>query len=227
MTHLELENLASDYLEGLLDTVARVEVEAHLKACEPCREVVADVRHAMETCRAAEKMEPAPWVISRILLATVGERKPTLGERISAFLRPQGRMRLAYTVAMALFSFSVIINATGLNLRHLTIEDLNPRTWFYRADSSAHLLMARAEKFYYDLRVVYEIQSRVHQFRQGSGEGNDGNQQGAPKTSPGGAKEHSSPETPVLADMQNLIEAASLAGEDATGVPGDGRSALR
>ena len=227
MTHLELENLASDYLEELLDTVARVEVEDHLKECEPCRQVIADVRHAMEACKMAEDMEPAPWVISKILVATVGERKPTLSERISAFFKPQGRMRLAYTVAMALFSVSVIINAAGLNLRHLTIEDLNPRTWIYRADTSAHLMLARAEKYYYDLRVVIEVQSRLHQFRQGLGNGNGGTQQETPKTTPGGAKDHSSPEAPVLANVQNLIGAASLAGADSTEVPGDGRSALR
>ena len=66
---------------------------------------------------------------------------------------------------MAVFSFSIIVNAAGINLRHMTVEDLNPRTWFFRANRAGHLYYARAEKFYYDLRVVYEIESRLRQLR--------------------------------------------------------------
>ena len=124
MTHLELENLASEYLEGLLEAVARVEVEAHLKECAACRELIADVRHALEMCQAAEELEPAPWLVSKIMLATVGERKPSFGGAVGGFLRPAGRMRLAYSFAMAVFSFSIIVNAAGINLRHLTHRGL-------------------------------------------------------------------------------------------------------
>ena len=53
MTHLEVESLASDYLEGLLEPSPRAAVEAHLVDCANCREVVGDLRHALELCRAA------------------------------------------------------------------------------------------------------------------------------------------------------------------------------
>ena len=157
MTHLELENLASEYLEGQLDAVRRAEAEAHLRDCAPCRELIGDLRRVMALCQAAEELEPAPWLVSKILLATVGERKPTWGERARAFFRPSPQPRLAYAVAMAIFSLSVIVNAAGVDLRNLTVADLNPRTWFYQANRAGHRLYARAEKFYYDLRVVYEI----------------------------------------------------------------------
>ena len=165
MTHLELENLASDYLEGQLDAARREQVEMHLAGCAACRGLIADVRRATELCHAAEDFEPAPWLIPKILLATVGERKPTLQERLAAFFRPAVHPRISYAVAMAVFSFSVIVNAAGINLRNLTLQDLNPRTWIYQADRTGHLLYARAEKFYYDLRVVYEIESRFRQLR--------------------------------------------------------------
>jgi hypothetical protein len=167
MTHLEAESLASDYLEGLLEPSLRAAVEAHLTGCADCREVMGDVRHALELCRAAEDVEPKPWLVSKILLATIGERQPTWRERIAEFVRPVLHPRVAYPIAMTVFTFSIIINAAGLNLRSLRMEDLNPRTWVGRADRQGHLLYARAEKFYYDLRVVYEIESR---FRQLSGQ---------------------------------------------------------
>jgi predicted anti-sigma-YlaC factor YlaD len=74
MTHLEIENLASDYLEGLLDPASRAAVEAHLTGCASCRELVGDVRRVLELCRSEQEVEPAPWLVSKILLATVGER---------------------------------------------------------------------------------------------------------------------------------------------------------
>jgi hypothetical protein len=165
MTHLEIENLASDYLEGFLDPAGRAAVEAHLAECAPCRGLVEDVRRVLELCRSAEEAEPTPWLVSKILLATVGERKPTLLEQLAAYLRPVLQPRVAYSVAMTVFAFSIIVNAAGLNLRNLRFEDLNPRTWYFRANRAGHLMYARAEKFYYDLRLVYEIESRLRQMR--------------------------------------------------------------
>jgi hypothetical protein len=165
MTHLEIENLASDYVEGQLEPALRVQVEEHLAGCAACRELVTDLGSAIGLCRDAGSVLPPPWLISKILLATVGERKPTVGERLTGWFRPVLSPRFAYTVAMAVFSFSIILNAAGLNLRKLNLTTLNPRTWIYNATRTGHLMVARAEKFYYDLRFVYEIQSRFRQLQ--------------------------------------------------------------
>jgi hypothetical protein len=165
MTHLEIENLVSDYLEGLLEAPVQAAVEAHLGGCADCRTLVEDVRGAMELCHEAEAVEPRPWLISKIMRATVGERKPTWGERIAAYFRPFLQPRVAYPVAMTFFTLTIIVDAAGLNLRTLRFEDLNPRTWVEHANRQGHLMYARAEKFYYDLRVVYEIESRIRQLR--------------------------------------------------------------
>jgi hypothetical protein len=193
MTHLELENLTSDYLEGLLEPALKREVDAHLSVCPSCLEMVGDVRRAMELCHSAPELDPAPWLIRKIMLATVGERKPTLAEHL----------RFAYGVAMAVFSFSIIVNAAGVNLRHMTIEDLNPRTWFFRANRAGHLFVARAEKFYYDLTVVIEIESRLRQLRSHPEE----EQQEAPKQEPpAGGSTNSTPLTlPALASNQAWV----------------------
>jgi hypothetical protein len=104
---------------------------------------------------------------------------------------------------MAVFSFSIIVNAAGVNLRHMTVEDLNPRTWFFRANRAGHLYYARAEKFYYDLRVVYEIESRLRQLRSHPEE----EPQEAPKQEPpAGGSTNSTPLTmPALATNQARV----------------------
>src|SRR2546427_4384945 len=129
MTHLEVENLVSDYLEGGLEAARASQVAEHLAACSGCREMIADVRRVVELCRSAEDLESPSWLVSKILLGTVGERKPTLQERIAAFLRPVLQPRLAYNIiGMAGFSFSIIINASRVNPRHLQLQKPNPPT---------------------------------------------------------------------------------------------------
>jgi hypothetical protein len=196
MTHLEIENLASDYLEGLLDPSLRVAVEAHLAGCVACRELLGDVRQALELCRVAEDAEPKPWLISKILLATIGQRQPTWRERIAAFLHPLLQPRVAYPIAMTVFTFSIIVNAAGLNLRSLRFEDLNPRTWLDRANRQGHLMYAHAEKFYYDLRVVYEIESRFQQLR---GQPQVQEEETPKPAAPGGGSSEGSPSDQTMA----------------------------
>jgi Putative zinc-finger len=169
MTHLELENLASDYLEGTLEAVQRAQVEAHLASCDACRETIQSVRFAIITCQAAPTLEPTPWLVSRILRATTGYRKPGLITQALTQLGPILRPQVVYGISMAVFSVSFVLFAAKVNLRRLNVQDLNPATWFQRADSRGHLLFARAEKFYYDLRFVYEVQSVLRELRQQPG----------------------------------------------------------
>ena len=208
MTHLEIENLVSEYLEGPLDATRRLEFEAHLGTCPGCGQLVAGVRHVIERCRLAESPEPPRWLVPQILLATIGEPQPSLIERLRAFVRPALQPRVAYGVAMAVFSFSVIINAAGVSLRRFTLADLNPRTWAYQANRTGHLLYARAEKFYYDLRVVYEIESRLRQLRQQSpsqGASEEPGQESKPDASPGGSTDKKLPDSLEFAALMGVI----------------------
>jgi hypothetical protein len=204
MTHMELENLVSEYLEGRLDAVRRVEVEAHLAGCDPCQELVAATREVLALCRSAEDLEPAPWLVPRILRATIGERKPSLWEQIAAYVRPVLQSRAAYVVAMAVFSFSIIVNAAGINLRRIKLVDLNPRTWFYQANRNGHLLYGRAEKFCYDLKVVYELETRLRQLRPQPDQGTGGEEKETPKPQApaGGSTEGQQPSAPQLASLE-------------------------
>jgi hypothetical protein len=185
MTHLELENLVSEYLEGQLDAVRRAETEEHLAACDQCRELFSDVRQAIEICRSAEKIDPPPWLISKIRLATTGEAPTGIAEQVNALLRMIRQPRVAYAVAMTIFSLSLIANVAGLNFRRLNMDDLKPSTWVYRANRAGHLLYARAERFYDDLRIVYEIESRFRNVQSApaepeKGSGRPGNSTGRP-----------------------------------------------
>jgi len=206
MTHLEVENLVSEYVEGELEESSRVQFETHLAGCTRCSGLVADVRRLREECRSAEVLEPPPWLIAKMLRATVGVRQPTAFDRLREAVHSVLQPRVAYGMAMAVFSFSLIVNVAGINLRRFNIQDLNPRTWVNRASRNGHLLYARAEKFYYDLRIVYEIESRLRELRRQSGQGDAVPEKEAPanEPAPGGSTDRQQPGNPQLAQAEGL-----------------------
>ena len=72
--------------------------------------------------------------------------------------------RLAMTAAMAFFSIALTMNLTGVRLSQLRASDLKPSNLkhsFYEAN--AHVV-----RYYDNLRVVYELESRVHDLQRAS-----------------------------------------------------------
>jgi hypothetical protein len=164
------------------------------------------------------------------MLATVGERKPNWRERLAAYFRPVLQPRVAYPIAMTVFTFSIIVNAAGLNLKSLRYEDLNPRTWVERANRQGHLMAARAEKFYYDLRVVYEIESR---FRRLGGQPQIQEEEAPKPAAPGGGSSQGTPSDQTVAsnggawvEVAARSEQALPAVTNQTGITGTGRSVI-
>ncbi|MGH9398489.1 MAG: anti-sigma factor family protein [Terriglobia bacterium] len=204
MTHLELASLMTDYVEGALDAARARHVDAHLEACLECRAMLEDVRFAMMACGDAADLEPPPWLLPRIVRATTGERKPGLRERLVAWARPAFRPQIAYSLSMAVFSLSFILYAAKVNLRGMSLRDVNPATWAYRVNRRGHMLMARAEKYYYDIRFVYEVQSILQDIRQ-----QPSVQPGTPKNlkAPGSASTDESPEAPGELAMEGAPSA--------------------
>ena len=72
--------------------------------------------------------------------------------------------RLAMTAAMAFFSIALTLNLTGIRLSEFRASDLKPsslRRSIYEAN--AHVV-----RYYTNLRVVYELESRVHDLQRSS-----------------------------------------------------------
>jgi Putative zinc-finger len=89
--------------------------------------------------------------------------------------------RLAMTAAMAFFSIALTLNLTGVRLNQLSVSDLKPsnlRRTFYQTNASV-------VRYYDNLRVVYELESRVQDLKRSNDNSEtDGAASGA-KTSSG------------------------------------------
>ena len=67
MTCKEIDSLLPAYEEGLLTPGEKEGVEAHLAACESCRQSLADLRRAQELVRGLDEVEPPPFFEERIM----------------------------------------------------------------------------------------------------------------------------------------------------------------
>jgi hypothetical protein len=66
---------------------------------------------------------------------------------------------------MAFFSVMVLLNAAGLHLSSLRAADLRPSAIQGNLTRAYNETTARAFKYYENIRLVYEIESRVREFR--------------------------------------------------------------
>jgi hypothetical protein len=78
--------------------------------------------------------------------------------RASSFGQILLQPRLAMTAAMAFFSITLTMNLTGVHLQDLRASDLKPSS-LKRDFTNANASVVR---YYEGLRVVYELESRVH-----------------------------------------------------------------
>ncbi len=161
---LDLEPLLAEFAEGGLDGAARRRVEAHLKDCAACGEMLADVSLSLALCRAAGEVAPPPRIVARILDQTTG--KLSWKQRLRLWVRPVVEPRLALGMVMAVLSFSIVLNAFDVNFGAVSMADLSPARVYRQLERRARLAAAGAVKYYSDLRIVYEIQTQLQTLRE-------------------------------------------------------------
>ncbi len=151
----ETEDRLLDALEGTLPPAEQAEWNAHAAACSRCSALAAGVRGAVASLRQLEPVEPPPWLLTRIIQQTSGPRRE---RRRLAWLDFLFHPRFALSVAAVFITLSILVHtfagAPG------SVAALSPVEAFRQFDRRAHLVYARGVKFFSDLRVVYEIQSR-------------------------------------------------------------------
>lgn len=156
---IQVEERLSDYLDNTLTRAERIEFRAHVDACPRCAPLVAQVSHITERLRALE-LEPEPALLaSKILDQTLGPRKAK--REWFSWIPMLWQPRFATGALTVVATLLIVFHATGVKPSSLTAADFNPVNIIHSADRHAHLAFARSVKFVNDLRVVYEIQSRL------------------------------------------------------------------
>lgn len=157
----QLDARLSDYLDGRLEAADQRAAGAHARACPRCREHFL-ARQAAGWLRQLEPLESPPGLETRILALTVAPPpRESLWAGLERGWRGVLQPRFALGTAAAVLSLSLVLNALGVSLREVRAEDLAPTNLYWGAKRQAHLTYARGSRFVNDLRLVYEIRSRL------------------------------------------------------------------
>jgi Putative zinc-finger len=156
----QTEARLSDYLDGMLEPVEHAAFDHHVNTCERCTPLVANVSHLVGTMHTLEQVEPSPRLVNSILTTTLG---PKTWRNAKHWLRSVQSPRFVYSAVSLAATLVVLLNVSGFSWKKPRLADLSPVTVYHKADSRAHVVYGQAIKFVSDLRVVYEIQSRLHE----------------------------------------------------------------
>jgi hypothetical protein len=159
----QTEARLSDYLDGALQPAEQTAFDLHVNSCARCTPLVANVSHVLGTLHKLEQVEPSPQFVNSILTATQG---PQTWRSAKRWLRSLQSPRFVYGAVSVAATLIVILTASGFNWRKPKFAELAPATIYRNADIKAHQVYARSSKFVSDLRVVYEIQSRINENEQ-------------------------------------------------------------
>ncbi|HEY3457602.1 MAG TPA: zf-HC2 domain-containing protein [Bryobacteraceae bacterium] len=169
----EFESTLADYVDGTLDASGRARLEAHMASCSGCREMFEGVTAATAFLARVPEVEPPDTLITRIAYqAPAGrirgawERQGLLSRLASKWMQPVLQPRLVMGMAMTVLSFAMLERCTGVKVQNIQAADLSPVRIWGGVEDRAVRLKDRVVKSYENLRVVYEIETRLKDLEQ-------------------------------------------------------------
>jgi len=173
----EFDLLLADAIDRQLTGEQLSRFEQHQQSCQPCSAMFADVKAGVNWLEQVEEVEPPRHLVHNILVATSGvtervaakverHERQSLGDRLREIFvpvfAPMFTRRFAMTAAGAFFSVTLALNAGGIKLSKLDFSPRNLSRTYYATEE-------RAMKYYEQIGLVYEIESRVQELRRAAG----------------------------------------------------------
>jgi len=173
MNCADFEYLLADYIDDTLSAEVRSAFEEHVSSCPGCRQLLEDVAGAVRFLKRVEDVEPPADLITRIAFQTPLGRirepldPPGWWTRLSTrWLQPVLQPRLAMGMAMTILSFAMLERCTGVQVQHIQAADLNPVRVWDNVEGKGLRIKDRAVKYYENIRLVYEIETRLQELDQ-------------------------------------------------------------
>jgi len=175
MQCVEWEALLADALDGTLHGSTLAGFEAHQQSCTVCGPQYQEAVAGMHWLKGLEEVEVPRNLVHNIMVQTAGalpeprERAVSAGEnwwgrlkgRVSPVFAPLVTPRFAMSFGMAFFSITMMLNVAGFHIADLKHVDLSAKG----IQKTYYTTEARVVRYYENIRLVYEIESRVRDLR--------------------------------------------------------------
>jgi hypothetical protein len=166
----EFEILLCDAVDGTLGVEQQQAFADHRQSCAACNELAADVLGVTAFIERSAVVEPPKELLTRILFETSGNKaaKPAAASgwlaEVKRFFGPVFQPKLAMGMAMTMLSISMLAQVFGLEVRQPRAADLEPARIWASLEDSTHRQWSRVVQYYENIRVVYEIRSRLKEW---------------------------------------------------------------
>jgi len=191
MQCVEWEALLADALDGMLHGSTLAAFEAHQQSCPVCGAQYQEAAAGMHWLKGLEEVEVPRNLVHNIMVHTAGaqpvprEKAVVAGEnwwgrlkgRLAPVVAPVVTPRFAMSFGMAFFSITMLLNVAGFHIADLKHVDLSARG----VQKTYYSTEARVVRYYENLRLVYEIESRVRDLRRAARPEDQQQEQQAPK----------------------------------------------
>ncbi len=175
----EFDALLIEALDGTLIGPKLESFQAHARVCALCGPLLAEADGGRRWLKSLGELEPPANLVHNILLATTGYESQRVAVRpkgqaswtdaFTGWLRPVfapvlsvGRQpRFAMSFGMAFFSLSISLSLAGVKVSDLRHMDMRPSA----IKRAYYETTGRVVKYYENIRFVYEIESRVREFK--------------------------------------------------------------
>jgi predicted anti-sigma-YlaC factor YlaD len=164
------EALLADALDGVLTAESSEAFEAHRLSCSICGPLFEEAREGMMLLERLPEVEPPRNLAHNILAATsLAEKKAAataapeswlerLKQRLPSPMAGMLHSRFATSFAMAFFSLALTLNLLGVRVSQI---DWRPSALRKSVVLEYTHLEARVQRYYENMRIVYEVESRV------------------------------------------------------------------
>src|SRR5271166_2809326 len=175
MQCVEVEALLADAIDGTLHGATLAAFEAHRDSCPACRTTVEEASRGMHWLKGLDEVEPPRHLVHNILTQTIGqvpEPRPVLAPKGESWLeRLKGKLspmfapvvtpRFAMSFGMAFFSITMLLSIAGFHVADLRHVDLSAKG----ITKAYYSTQTRVVRYYENIRLVYEIETRVRDLR--------------------------------------------------------------
>jgi len=177
----EFDALLSEALDQRLSGEKLESFQAHARGCPTCGPLLAEADAGLRWLHELVEVEPPVTLMDNILAATTGLNTARLhgtarvqaqtswfdrlqdwaNQLVSPILGVAKQPRFAMSFGMAFFSLSITMSMAGVKLSDLRHADLRPSA----IKRNYYETSGKVVKYYENIRFVYEIESRVREFK--------------------------------------------------------------